>query len=246
MTVPTLHPIADVSSERHPQRGSTLIELLTVAGIIILLLGSSLSGLFVALRRSDAGGSVHAMGLLHAALATQARREGRSGRVYGYRMTYTTGSGLTTRPVVTGLVPWYLDYPGAGSVTPFPSAAAVMAVAGSGVQAETLSTGEIGVACSAPVVPGASATGGSHLWINGTIETGVTNGTTLDLCFEPGSGALHILKDTAPGTAFPSLAALWADTPDSAEMQFFHTTTGRSVQRIRLFQNGLYEIAAPR
>jgi len=229
------------------RRGTTLIEMLTVVGIIMLLLGGGLASMMVIIRRNSPDSGPNIVRAVHMAMSSLAQQHNRSGRIYGYTLIYSSATvGTQTVQVATRLVPWY--YEGNGTSVPF-----------------TASVGDpnqlipLNLACEL----------GSYASLNNRYQYDLTdvemtasvelNGapqtssTYLHVAFEPGTGFVHgsapttdpLASNSFSATSSALLTDLRKAKPDLMELTFLSMKTANSVRLLRLYPNGSAEFLGP-
>ena len=245
----------------------TLVELLTVVGIIMILLGAAMSGLSVIMSRTSYYTGINAHLNIHTTLSSLAKKSGNSGRVYGYQLYFVKVGSVVA---ATGIYPWYSNNGGSGTPTYFTSGTAMNSLLGIGLEAiqdtrvptrffyydisdkvlASQLTSRTGP--SAPYTPLAPF---SHYWLNGTLGTTkyTENSTQFMICFEPGTGFMHALRDP-PGTTLVS--SMISPNPDILEFNYYNTaslnttnyntTDFIATRRLMLYQDGSAEIKGPR
>ena len=230
----------------------TLVELLTVVGIIMILLGAAMSGLSVIMSRTSYFSGINAHLNLHTCLSTLAKKSGNSGRVYGYRLQFAT---VGTVVAATAIYPWYTD--NGGAVTYFTSGTAMNSLLGIGLEAsaDAQSTPNYFYDISDKILASQkSSSPRLSNWRNTTADNTVyTNSTYFMITLEPGTGFMHAVRDASidPVTSFDitkiSLSnGITYDLPDTVEFNYFNVAKVTPARRLALYQDGSAEIKGAR
>lgn len=223
------------------------MELLTVVGIIMILLGAAMSGLSTLISRTSYYSGINAHLNIHTTLSSLARKAGNSGRVYGYRLNFTS---ISSQAAGSTIYPWYRD--NGGSQTFFTSGGEMNNVTGISLDAvaDSQSTPNFYYDITDKILASQAAAAGSapdykkSYWLNGTASSSAySTSTFFTFSFEPGTGYLHVTRDSSSLT---TISAMVSTTPDLIEFNYYSLSRGTASRRLILYQNGSAEIKGVR
>lgn len=246
----------------HRRRGFSLIELTTVLGIVVTLVGMSLSGLGSAMRRgSTSSGSAILAGMVDGC-GKAAETASSTGRIHGFSIEYQG----TSQPCY--IIPWYIDpvrtdgtIAPSAAVQTYDSAAHLRELCTLGDEPVEITSrpGVYGYALPMTGVVGSyfTASQSKNFFQKkiGSSSTTLATGNDIHVCFEPGNGLIRAAfitpfgryRDMFPGIT--DLRTLANTTVGPVELNLHKKTetgTLRIDRRFVITMNGATEVKGPR
>jgi hypothetical protein len=235
-----------------------------------VVLGAGMPSLMAIMSRSDAGSPPNVIALIHQRNVEMSKQFAAAGTVYGFTITYVTGTGTAAGSISAGsykasiITPWYSWTNGGTSPTytfstytkPEVEFPATLPVLGSGYDLE----GKIRAANTVPVpIAPARVRGISFFPGNGVEDPQTFSGLTayLHVACEPGTGMTYAAMTsiaTAPVVPLPSppaailtpsALATFSTPPQRVDIFFRYVANGVYSNKLVLYQNGTTAVLAP-